>query len=137
MEDTLDDEISFLEKSCEKLRRDIERYSTPRDRAQARDSGIHTIIGASADRDINPDETVILPNDASAELENNSTNHVTVRKAKAQNTASGRENLMANALYSYTPRNEVVGGYTGIGLSVRPSVCLSVRPSVDAMVSGL
>ena len=29
-----------------------------------------------------------------------------------------------------TPRNEVRGGYTGITLSVRPSVCLSVRPSV-------
>ena len=33
---------------------------------------------------------------------------------------------------SYTPRNKVRGGYTGITLSVRPSVCLSVRLSVDA-----
>ena len=30
----------------------------------------------------------------------------------------------------YTPRNVVEGGYTGISLSVRLSVCLSVRPSV-------
>ena len=34
--------------------------------------------------------------------------------------------------FYYTPRNEVRGGYTGITLSVRPSVCLSVCPSVDA-----
>ena len=41
----------------------------------------------------------------------------------------------------YTPHNEVLGGYTGIGLSVRPSVRLSVRPSVcpsvDTFLSGL
>jgi hypothetical protein len=107
MEDTLDDDLSFFEKSCEKLRRDIERYSTLRDRAHARDSGIHTIIEASADRDINPYETVILPNDASVELENNSSNHVTVRKAEVQNAASGRENLMVNALYSYLTETSV------------------------------
>jgi len=32
----------------------------------------------------------------------------------------------------YTPRNEVVGSYTGFTMPVvRPSVRLSVRPSVD------
>jgi len=31
----------------------------------------------------------------------------------------------------YTPRNEVVGGYTGFTMSVHPSVRASVRPSVD------
>jgi hypothetical protein len=48
MEDTLDDEISFLEKSCKKLRRDIKTYSIPRDnRAQVQGSEIYTIIGAT------------------------------------------------------------------------------------------
>ena len=32
------------------------------------------------------------------------------------------------------PRNEVEGGYTGFTLFVRPSVCLSVRPSVRPWV---
>ena len=32
-----------------------------------------------------------------------------------------------NVVTNYTPLNKVVGGYTGIGLSVCLSVCLSVR----------
>ena len=48
MDEMMDKEISFLEKSCEPLSRDIEMYSTPTDkRAQARDSGIATMVGAS------------------------------------------------------------------------------------------
>ena len=41
-----------------------------------------------------------------------------------------------NTIYDicYTPRNEVEGGYTGFTLFVRPSVCLSVRPSVRPWV---
>ena len=35
----------------------------------------------------------------------------------------------------YTPRNEVRGGYTGITLSVRPSVCPSVDSRLGKMVS--
>ena len=34
------------------------------------------------------------------------------------------------------PPNELGGGYTGFTLSVRLSVCPSVRLSVDDMVSG-
>jgi hypothetical protein len=34
----------------------------------------------------------------------------------------------------YTPRNELVGGYTGFTMSVRPSACPSVRPSVRPSV---
>ena len=62
----MDEEISFLEKSCEQLRRELERYSTPLDkRAQARDSGIATMVGASGGQRLLQsscieDDTVIL-----------------------------------------------------------------------------
>jgi hypothetical protein len=39
--------------------------------------------------------------------------------------------LFVTCLHFYTPRNEVVGGYTGFTMSVRLSVRPSVRPSVD------
>ena len=35
--------------------------------------------------------------------------------------------ICQQSMHFYTPRNEVRGGYTGITLSVRLSVCLSVR----------
>ena len=37
----------------------------------------------------------------------------------------------SNILFLYPPHNKVVGGYTGLNLSVHPSV----RPSVDRIVS--
>ena len=46
-------------------------------------------------------------------------------------TARGADAKIQLSLY---PRNEVEGGYTGFTLFVRPSVCLSVRPSVRPWV---
>ena len=40
---------------------------------------------------------------------------------------------MADINY-YTPRKQSLGGYIGITLSVRPSVCLSVRLSVHTFL---
>ncbi|XP_065928598.1 serine/threonine-protein phosphatase 6 regulatory ankyrin repeat subunit C-like [Magallana gigas] len=51
IEEIVDEEISFLESSCERLRKEIERYSTPLERrAQARDSCIATWLMRSGTR---------------------------------------------------------------------------------------
>ena len=50
--------------------------------------------------------------------------------SKCKNNIFYTTNVHSPLHIYYTPRNEVRGGYTGITLSVRPSVRLSVRPSV-------
>ena len=44
------------------------------------------------------------------------------------NNESFNLRIYQNCRRDYTPRNVVEGGYTGISLSVRLSVCLSVCP---------
>jgi hypothetical protein len=62
----VDEDISFLEKSCKQLRREIERYSTPLDkRAQAHNFGIANMVDASGSQRLlqssrTADDTVIL-----------------------------------------------------------------------------
>lgn len=109
MEEIVDEEISFLESSCEQLRKEIERYSTPLDRrAQARDSGIATLVGAIGDQSHATDDTVVLQgNEQSGNLvERASNEHVTVRPAKAQHRNGRSETELADALYNYSLRND-------------------------------
>jgi hypothetical protein len=47
------------------------------------------------------------------------------------NTCLFRTQKLVPVWFSYNPRNEVVGGYTGFTMSVHPSVRPSVPPSVD------
>uniref|UniRef100_A0A8W8MJJ2 CCHC-type domain-containing protein n=1 Tax=Magallana gigas TaxID=29159 RepID=A0A8W8MJJ2_MAGGI len=82
----IDEEISFLEQSCDRLRKEIERFSTPRERrTQARDSGIATLNGANGGQYYDPENTVVLQaneeRDGIDDIER--TSHVTVRRAKA------------------------------------------------------
>lgn len=81
MEEMVDEKNSFLESSCERLRKEIERYSTPLDRgSQARDSVIATLIGTIGDQSHSTDDTVILQgNEQSGNfIERASAEHVTV-----------------------------------------------------------
>lgn len=62
MEELVDEEISFLESICERLRKEIEKYmySTPLDRlAQARNSGIATSVGTIGDHSHATVDTVV------------------------------------------------------------------------------
>lgn len=61
MDEMIDKEISLIERRCDRLRKDIERFSTPRDRlAQARDSGIAKINDANGDQYYDPGNTVVF-----------------------------------------------------------------------------
>lgn len=61
MDDMIDEELSFLEQICDRMRQKIERFSTPRDRqAQVHDSAIATMSGVSGDQYNDPDNTVEL-----------------------------------------------------------------------------
>lgn len=110
MDEMMDKEISFLEKSCEQLSRDIEMYSTPTDkRAQARDSGIATMVGASGGqshlKSPSADDSVILQRNERSGwpiAESTDTDNVTVRQAKAQKKSNSNEVKLADVLYTYT-----------------------------------
>lgn len=109
MEEMVDEEISFLQSSCERLRKEIERYSTPLDRrAQARDSGIATLVGEIGDQSHATDNTVVQQgNEQSGNLiEGASTEHVTVRPARAQHRNGRSETELADALYNYSLRSD-------------------------------
>ncbi|XP_065927594.1 uncharacterized protein [Magallana gigas] len=109
MEEKVNEEISFLESSCERLRKEIERYSTPLDRrAQARDSGKATLVGATGNQSHATDDTVVLQeNEQSGNLvEGASNEHVTARPARAQNRIGRSEKELADALYNYSLRND-------------------------------
>lgn len=61
MEEMIDEEISFLEHSCDRLHKKIERFSTPRERrTQVRDAGIATMNGTNGGQDYDPENTVVL-----------------------------------------------------------------------------
>lgn len=100
MEEIVDEEISFLESSCERLCKEIERYSTPLDRrAQGRDSRIATLVCAIGDQSHATDDTVVLQeNEQSGNIvEGVSNEHITMRPAKAQHRIGRSETELADA----------------------------------------
>ena len=107
----MEEEISFLEKSCEKLRRELERYSTPLDkRAQARDSGVATMVGASGGQRLlqsspTADDTVILQGhegSGRAIVESTDKTHVTMRPTKPRKIAYRNEAESTDTLHDYS-----------------------------------
>uniref|UniRef100_A0A8W8J306 Peptidase A2 domain-containing protein n=1 Tax=Magallana gigas TaxID=29159 RepID=A0A8W8J306_MAGGI len=131
MDEILDEEISFLEQSCDRLRKEIERFSTPRDRrAKARDSGIATLNGASGGQYYDPENTVVLQaNEVRDDIDDiERTSHVTVRRAKAHSEGNTSEALLADALGDHILGTETASAPPAAGARILSSATLTRAP---------
>lgn len=99
MDETLEEEISFLEKSCERLRLEIEKQSTPvAANKPMRDSGIATMARAHGSQeclhDNAADNTVVGLNNKRMEtpkIESSHKSGITVRKTARRNSSQNAQ----------------------------------------------
>lgn len=95
-----------METSCERLRREIENYSTP----QARNSSIASLVCAIGTSHVTDDTVIMQEKKLSENLseEGIANKHVTVRPARAQNTNGRNEAELADDLYNYIVQIKVM-----------------------------